>query len=362
MKSLPLLLMMMAALLLSASLLEGQATDSCSATIQEALTAVQDSCGATGRNQACYGNFSLRATPRESAASFDFDTRGDVVSVGDLETLRLDGLNPETSTWGVALMKVQANLPDSLPGENVTFLLFGDVEIENAVSSLPTISATATTNLNVRRRPSTEEFIVGSVAAGETISADGRNESSTWLRIRLPDSDSYGWVSAEFLQIAGDLSALTAVNPAEDAVPFAPMQAFYFRSSAAGTTCAEAPQNGILIQTPEGMGQINLRANDVDIQLGSTAFIKAQPGESMSFSILEGHGRAAVDGEFVEVPAGSWVEIPMSEDLSATGAPSNPKPYNDNALQLLPVQLLPREITITPTLTEEEIAAILAGG
>ena len=30
-------------------------------------------------------------------------------------------------------MQLQANLPDTLPGQNVTFLLFGNVEIENAV-------------------------------------------------------------------------------------------------------------------------------------------------------------------------------------------------------------------------------------
>ena len=30
-------------------------------------------------------------------------------------------------------MKLQANLPDSLPGQNVTFLMFGDVQIQNAV-------------------------------------------------------------------------------------------------------------------------------------------------------------------------------------------------------------------------------------
>ena len=35
----------------------------------------------------------------------------------------------------------------------------------------------------------------------------------------------------------------------------------------------EAPQDGILIQTPKGVGQINMRANDVDIQLGSTAYL-----------------------------------------------------------------------------------------
>ncbi|MBK8025861.1 MAG: SH3 domain-containing protein [Chloroflexi bacterium] len=332
----------------------------CSAYLEQALAAVQDACGATGRNQACYGNFSMQATTREAAIILDFDARGDVANVADLQTLRLDGLNTEANTWGIALMKIQANLPDSLPGENVTFLLFGDVEIENAANSVASIAVTTLNASNVRQRPSTEATVIGSLTSGETVTADGRTADFTWLRVRLPDSDSLGWVSADLLQPTGDVATLSEVDPANDTVPFTPMQAFYFRSGASGTTCETAPQDGILIQTPEGVGQISLRANDVDIQLGSTAFIKAQPGGSMSFSILEGAGRARVDGEYIEVPAGSWVEIPMSDDLSASGAPSNPKPYNNDSLQRVPVQLLPREITITPSLTEEEIAAFLA--
>lgn len=281
MKRLGLIVLMTLILSVSASVTSGQ-DDVCSTVVQQALTSVQDTCGATARNQACYGNFSLAVTPREGVTELTFDQQGDVADVVDIQTLTLDEFNADDNTWGIALMKLQANLPDTLPGQNVTFLLFGDVELENGV--------------------------------------DPEN----------PDG-------------------------------LAPMQAFYLRSGIGETSCTEVPQSGVLIQTPQGAGNIVLRANDVDLELGSTAFIKAQAGESMSFSVLEGHGVATADGESVQVPAGSWVEIPVDEDLNASGAPSQPMPYNDDALNNLPIQLLPEQITITPSLTEEEIAELTQG-
>ena len=37
----------------------------------------------------------------------------------------------QTRDWGIAVLKAQANLPDALPGQNVTFLLFGDTTVDN---------------------------------------------------------------------------------------------------------------------------------------------------------------------------------------------------------------------------------------
>ena len=37
----------------------------------------------------------------------------------------------QTHDWGIAVIKAQANLPDALPGQNVTFLLYGDTTLDN---------------------------------------------------------------------------------------------------------------------------------------------------------------------------------------------------------------------------------------
>jgi hypothetical protein len=133
------------------------------------------------------------------------------------------------------------------------------------------------------------------------------------------------------------------------------MQAFYLQTGIGQPECAEAPRSGLLIQTPEGVGKITLRANDVDIQLGSTAYLTAAAGTDMTVSVVEGEGEVTANGETVVVPAGSQVEIPMDENLSASGPPSEPEPYDAPALETLPVEVLPREVTIAPAVSQEEV-------
>ncbi len=323
----------------------------CSVMVQQAMSAVQQDCASTGRNQACYGYVSLQATPRQDVQNFSFSKEGDLANVADLSTLRLSALDTANQTWGIALMKLQANLPDTLPGQNVTFLLFGDVQIQNAVTpgeQLATIGVSSNGSVNIRSTPSTNGSIIGTLARGDTMTANGRNADGSWLRIQLPGSNSLGWVFANLVTPDGDAKSLSVVDASQTDVPYTPMQAFYFKTGVTQTSCEQAPQDGILIQTPQGVGQISLRANDVDIQLGSTAFLQAQPNANMTVSVVEGEGHVTANGKTVDVPAGSQVTIPVNQDLQASDVPSDPQPYDPALVNPLPVQLLPQQITIAP--------------
>lgn len=105
----------------------------CPQIVETALNAADQFCTGAGRNQACYGHIALATDLRGDVGEFAFDQPGDTINVAYVDKMRLSAMNVATGDWGVALMKLQANLPDALPGENVTFLLFGDVEISNAV-------------------------------------------------------------------------------------------------------------------------------------------------------------------------------------------------------------------------------------
>ena len=165
--------------------------NSCPEIVSKALSAADTACKKTGRNQACYGNFNLQATGQAGTSDFSFNKVGDIVNIADVQTLKLSPMSVDKAQWGVALMKLQANIPDTLPGQNVTFLLFGDVEITNAVN--PSISGDRT-----------------------------------------------------------------------------PMQAFYLRTGAGDAQCDEAPESGLLVQTPKGVGEVAFNVNGVDVQMGST--------------------------------------------------------------------------------------------
>lgn len=239
-----------------------QEDTTCSAIVQQALAVTAEACTAAGRNQACYGNLDLVAEPQAGVTDLNFDDTGDIEDVARISALRLSKFNEETGAWGVALMKLRANLPDTLPGQNVIVLLFGSVEL-------------------------------------------------------MQDPN------AEGLQ---------------------PMQAFYFRAGVGDAPCAEAPDSGILIQTPQGAGLIDLRVNEVSIRLGSTAYLQA--GESLTISVIEGAAQVTVGDTLQIVPAGGKVSVPLDENLAASGPPTDPEPYSMNEVRNVPAQALERPVEI----------------
>lgn len=305
----------------------------CPAIVSAALQAVDQACALTERNQACYGNIVLEATPRQAVPDFSFEQAGDIAALSAIESLRLSSLSLTDATWGVALLRVQANLPDTLPGQNVTFLLFGDVQLRNAGGELVQLPVTAASGVNVRLRPTTNaNNVIASLKPAQEVTATGRLADGSWVRVRLDDG-SEGWVSADFLD--GELRALQTVEPG--ALAYGPMQAFYFTTGLNDAPCSDAPDSGILIQTPEGAGTIHLRANEVDIQLGSTVYLQAAPGKAMAVSVIEGHAVLTAQGQSQIVPAGTVSTIPLDGGGLASGPPTYPQPYAYNRLRYLPV-------------------------
>jgi hypothetical protein len=343
------------------------AQESCPTIVQSALKAVDQACLATGRNQACYGNIQLIAESQTGVSDLAFKQRGDIADVAKIKTITLSALNAQTDEWGVALMKLQANLSDTLPGQNVTLLLFGDVEITDARASEPPpvlLDVTAASNANMRGGPSTSATVVGALKKGQALKADGRNEAADWLRIQL-EGGKVGWVATRLVTVSGDVNTLP-VTEASDmqavaaASHFGPMQSFYFKSGVGDAPCAEAPDSGILIQTPEGAGEIKLSVNGVDVALASTGYFQAQPAGEMTISLIEGQGRITSQNVTRTVPAGSRVRVPLDANLTASGPPSEPEPYNNADLAALPVSHMPRAVEVAAALTQAELDALSA--
>jgi hypothetical protein len=112
----------------SISTAQNSLTD-CPEIVNEALTSVGEACINLGRNEVCYGNNQVFAFDGEANQIADFALAGDVKSVLDVGSLMTTPLDTENNLWGVAVLSLRANIPDSLPGQNVTFLMFGDSSI-----------------------------------------------------------------------------------------------------------------------------------------------------------------------------------------------------------------------------------------
>lgn len=338
--------------------------DVCPVIVNTAVEAVDAACAPTGRNQACYGNIDVSATPREGVAEFVFAQTGDLEPLADIAALSLSQLDEVTQRWGVVLMRVQANLPATLPGQNVLVVLFGDLQVENAVTEpLTELIIEATAGANIRRQPATDAEIALAVADGAQIVAVGRTANNNWLRVQLEDG-SEGWTWAANFVPAEAGADITALPVVEVGVPLlAPMQAFYFQSGIGMPTCASAPPNGLLVQTPEGVRRVQLTINGVEVQLGSTAFLETRTLDGqlvLSLSLLEGSAQVSAEGARARVPVGTRINIPLDADLNASGQPGRIEPYDLAQLETLPLALLDREVSLAPALTAGQIDQFLA--
>lgn len=334
----------------------------CSEIVQRAWDNLDTLCDDTNRNQACYGHMLLDAQPQPDVIRFAFEQEGEKVDVADLQSLRLSTMDLVSGNWGVALMQIKANLPATLSDQNVSLLLFGDVEIENAgeeLSSVEVTPASPVNTLNIRYRPSTQAAIVGHIAPGESMVANGQLENGSWVRVELPDRSISGWLYAPLITSVDDkpLDTLQVVDT--ETTNYGPMQAFYFQSGGQDSQCAEAPNSGILIQTPEGVAEVTLLINEVDIQLGSTVYFQSELGGEMTVSVVEGKARVTAFGETQIAFAGTQVGIPMDINGKASGTPTPPRPYSMDSLASLPVSHMAIPVTIAEPLSETDIEAAL---
>jgi hypothetical protein len=119
-------------LFLTVAVATGLAQDeTCPELVARALQAVSLACGDLSRNTVCYGNNHLEAT-FDSAVQVTFDQPADRAPVEALQSLHTFPLDETLGLWGVALLNIQANLPETLPGQGVKFILYGDVMLQNA--------------------------------------------------------------------------------------------------------------------------------------------------------------------------------------------------------------------------------------
>jgi hypothetical protein len=115
----------------------GSTGNACQAILEKALKTTESSCKKVGRNKACYGNNSVKIEPNTGTLP-QFNTIGDIVNIADIRSLTTAPLDEAAGVWGISLLKLQANLPDSLPGQNVTFLVVGNTHIDNTSGDMQT--------------------------------------------------------------------------------------------------------------------------------------------------------------------------------------------------------------------------------
>ena len=111
----------------------GQA--SCQKLIDQAIAFTGNYCDQIGTNKGCYGNTTIQAQ-MVANSSERFSKRGDMADVSQIQSISAAPLNLSTEEWGIAVFRVLANLPGSVPGETAMLMVFGNTKLDKISNGL----------------------------------------------------------------------------------------------------------------------------------------------------------------------------------------------------------------------------------
>jgi len=332
----------------------------CPALVEQALADLGSNCDALDRNSACYGYNRVDATFAQAVAENFFSSPADRTDLATLDTIQTAPLDAAANRWGIAVLNVQANVPNTLPGQAVVFMLMGDAEVTNQVAPEDAlqlgepVAVTALVAANMRSSPSTNANVVGSVPEGTELQADGLSPDGGWLRVLYNNAPA--WVSRQVITTEADLSALPTISRESRT----PMQAFTFRTGFGQPTCTEQPPSLLLVQGPENV-RVDITANGADIQIGSTIVLWLLPGNRMQLIVVNGEARVGN----ISIPEGFTITTGLNDDGTAPDQTGweGLRPLTDEELALLqPLELIPPNLLHYPILvpSRADILAFLA--
>lgn len=269
---------------------------SCPVLVRQALQALEANCAQLGRNVVCYGNDQVRASFTEEVAEDFFTKPADIASLSSIASVTAASLSLNESTWGVAVMNVQANVPETLPGQAVTFILLGDAEVENAVDPAeaaaprPSLPVMTRVNSNIRSGPGTNFNRLGVAPVGSVLNADALSADRQWVRIVY--RDTAGWMFRDNLNPDPAIDSLQPADPRERGL----MQAFFLRSGIGEPACAEAPSQALLVQGPKSY-TVHLTVNGAQVNISSSVMFRTlgADGNLLEISVLDGQAEVLPD-------------------------------------------------------------------
>lgn len=329
-----------------------QAQQTCDIDVGTIIQRVTDECADMDENEVCYGNRDVMAQPRINTINFVFEQPGDRADLYNITSLVVTSVDTSDDQWGVAQMRLQVGSENG--SRDVTMLLFGRFEIENAVENTATVRIRMISfQQDMHQRPDLTSPVLATVESHVLLDAVGRLADSSWLRVENPENGIVGWIENAGLELVNSADSIGLLPVQDPDVPYySAMQAFYFENGSSDLGCDTIASDGLLIQTPEGQARISLLINEVSIELmstqlddsptGSTAFIQADSdqSQSMSVDVIDGQAQLETAEGSIVVNTGQQSAIPLSIDRAPDGAPSSPierDPSTNPVQALLPL-------------------------
>lgn len=337
-------------------------SETCPVQVESALTATELICTNVGDNTACIGNGIIEATPHSNVANFQFSQPSDRANLTTIAELRLRTLDTENAIWAVVRARPEYRTVGS-KRVTATLLAFGDVTLvddgerpqELQTGNQRTGRIIAERGLVVRRAPDTTGVVVWQLGAGEEITVTGITADRAWLRIEIPSYFSgAGWVYAYYVDVTGGAETLPVVDvntPRPTAVPppqvdFGAMQAFKLISAPTNPACANTPDSGVLIQSPDAeIEETRFKINGVTFIVNGTLFVQAQASARMTVRVLEGYATLQTPNGDLNIAVNESGIVQMSDNLTPVDVPIADFSTSP-LLSFLPVSALPRLVLL----------------
>ncbi len=255
----------------------------CEAIAAQALLNLSENCAALERNSLCYAHAQVEASFADDAKAQHFTAPANRAPLSHLQQVRSSAVDTEQRHWGLAIMNLQANLPQTRPGAGVIVLLAGDARLDHELElaqideirePLSTAALRSTTRFSQAAKIAAE---LGQLQQDEIALVDARTRGGDWLRV--VNDGTVSWVERDHLSPLQAMESLPIVDVAK---PFA-MQAFTF-SSASGLPDCEAAEPLLAIQTAADV-PANLTVNGVDIHVQSLVSFQQAHRNALSMTV-----------------------------------------------------------------------------
>jgi hypothetical protein len=268
------------------------------AFVKSAVIAANDSCGDVAWNTICYGGGQpIQVLVVDDAGEITAQTVDEPRATDDILAFRVGVLEDGTvDPFSVALVNIQANIPNNNTAENIKLIVFGGATVVNkAILAPDTINRLPIINLldievNIRSMPSTNiSLVVGTLIPTQEAIAVGRTEDNQWVRVQLPDNPYLtGWVRADLIQTVDEEASIESLKIGNPNLPdYSTMQSIeiLFDDQLDQTVSL----NGVLIQTAPSQKVLYLEINGAlfEIAGGSMFFWRGDVAGLESVSTSE---------------------------------------------------------------------------
>lgn len=281
-----------------------QAQDNYEQLVRRALSELGTNCANLEPNSVCYGFAKVQGTFSETTS---FAAPGDRAPLTKLTDLQTSAINLSDQTWGIAALHVQANVPGGLTNQSAIYTLLGEVGIQDAVSAnavfipVPPVAVTTVTETKILDGAGKDAFVLGTVASGTLLQADGVSPDNNWVRVMYQEKTA--WVSRESLDPGASLSSLPVIR--HDSMT--PMQAFTFKTGGSTPPSLIVPPHVLIVQSPKNT-PVDIVANGAPIRVLGTIFLRTLPDGRNELITADGEATLYPDNaNKVKVVAGTAV-------------------------------------------------------